>query len=277
MKIDSHHHLWKYSADEYPWMGEGMEVLRKDYWTDDLRAIAADNQVDGFITVQARQSILETQTLLDLTQQEPLIRGVVGWVDFASEQCEEQLEQFGSHPRLKGLRHVVHDEPDDQFILGTAFNRGIKMMAGRGLVYDILIFAKHLTPSIRFAEMHSNIPMVVDHIAKPTIRSTKIDQQWQTEIRQLASLSHVACKFSGVATEVRDDSWNIETIRPYWETVLECFGPKRLMFGSDWPVCLLRTEYTRWMETVIELVSTLSSDEQADIMGRTAQRIYHLE
>ena len=152
MLIDSHHHLWRYSADQYPWISDDMAVLRQDFWSAELQGIAEENGVEGFVTVQARQSLEETQALLDLSGTQPLIRGVVGWVDFASSEVGDQLDRFAAHAKLKGLRHVVQDEPDDRFILGKDFNRGIRALAGRDLVYDVLIFARQLGPSIEFRE-----------------------------------------------------------------------------------------------------------------------------
>ncbi|WP_182867699.1 amidohydrolase family protein [Rhodopirellula sp. JC639] len=277
MLIDSHHHLWKYFAQQYPWISDQMSVLRHDFWTDELKTLADENGIDGFVSVQARQSLEETETLLALAESEPLIKGVVGWVDFASDQITAQLDRFADQGKLKGLRHVVQDEPDDRFILGADFNRGIRELAGRDLVYDVLIFARQLEPSIEFVRTHDDIPMVLDHIAKPTIKDGRVDAQWESQIRQIAALPNLACKFSGVVTEVVDSCWDIETVRPYWDIVLDAFGPSRLMYGSDWPVCLLRTHYDHWLETVRSLAGELSSDEQEQFFGGTAKRIYHLE
>ncbi len=277
MVIDSHHHLWKYSPEQYGWISEQMSVLRRDFWSDELAEISRENGVDGFVSVQARQSIEETQTLLKLAEEQPLIKGVVGWVDFRLPRVAEQLDAFSDAPKLKGLRHVVQDEPDDRFILGDAFNAGIVQLAGRGLVYDVLIFAKQLAASIEFVRAHEDIPMVLDHIAKPQIGSGGVDPRWESEIRQLAECDHIACKFSGVATEVTASTWDIELIRPYWDVVLDAFTPSRLMYGSDWPVCLLKTEYSRWIETVKTLAGGLSENEQNQIFGETAKRVYHLE
>ncbi|MCO8123920.1 amidohydrolase family protein [Stieleria sp. TO1_6] len=277
MLIDSHHHLWKYSADQYGWINDDMPALRHDFWADELSQIAGQHSVDGFVTVQARQSLAETESLLTLSETQSLIKGVVGWIDFASDDAAEQLERFATHPRLKGLRHVVQDEPDDQFILGDRFNRGIRLLAGQDLVYDILIYARQLAPAIQFARAHPEIPMILDHIAKPTIRNGAFDPQWANEIRQLAALPNTACKFSGVATEVAADSWDVELIRPYWDVVLESFTPSRLMFGSDWPVCLLKTDYGRWLNAVTNLAGDLSPAEQNEFFAETAKRLYHLE
>jgi L-fuconolactonase len=177
---------------------------------------------------------------------------------------------------LKGIRHVVQDEPDDRFLLGNAFNDGVRELYRCGLVYDLLIFAKQLPAAIEFVDLHPDHSMVLDHIAKPTIRANHFDQTWSDNIRELAKRSNVTCKFSGVATEVRDADWSTETIRPYWDVAVEQFTPSRLMFGSDWPVCLLKTDYDRWLKCVRELASDLSSDEQNAIFAGNAIRAYGL-
>lgn len=277
MLIDSHHHLWKYSADQYGWMNDQMSVLRRDFLAPELRQIAVESGVDGFVSVQARQVIEETQALLDIAGGEPLIRGVIGWVPLADPSVASILDRFADAPLLKGVRHVVQDEPDDRFILGSEFNRGIDQLKGRGLVYDVLIFAKQLPASIEFVDHHPDLPMVLDHIAKPTITSGKFDDQWEQDFRELAKRDNISCKFSGVVTEVRDDSWSLETIRRYWDVALEAFTPRRLMFGSDWPVCLLKTGHSQWVQMVGELASELSDQERADIFANNAIRAYHLD
>lgn len=276
MLIDSHHHLWQYSAADYPWIGESMQVLEQDFLLAELHAIASDSHVDGFVSVQARQSVAETDALLRLADKEPLIRGVVGWFPLADPNVGSLLDQYSGREKLKGVRHVVQDETDDRFILGTDFNRGVAELKGRGLVYDVLVFARQLPASIEFADRHRELELVLDHIAKPTIVAEKFDKEWESNLRELARREHVSCKFSGVATEVRDPTWSINTIRPYWEVALEAFTPKRLMFGSDWPVCLLRTEHRAWLDTVRQLASDLSTGEQADLFANTAINAYHL-
>ncbi len=277
MLIDSHHHLWKYSSEEYGWINDQMSVLKRDFLAPELRQIAAESGVDGFVSVQARQVVEETQALLDIANREPLIRGVVGWVPLADPNVASILDRFADAALLKGVRHVVQDEPDDRFILGADFNRGIEQLKGRGLVYDILIFAKQLPAAIEFVDHHQDLPMVLDHIAKPTISSTKFDEGWERNFRELAKRDNVTCKFSGVVTEVRDDSWSIDTIRRYWDVAFEAFTPQRLMFGSDWPVCLLKTGHTQWVETVRELASELTEQEQADFFANNAIRAYNLD
>lgn len=276
MLIDSHHHLWKYSAAEYGWINDQMSVLRQDFLAAELQQVASESGVDGFVSVQARQIIEETDALLKIAAAEPLIRGVVGWVPLADPNVAGVLDRYTDSDKLKGVRHVVQDEADDRFIMGDDFNRGVSLLKARNLVYDVLIFAKQLPASIEFVDRHPDLPMVLDHIAKPTIASAAFDSFWETNMREIAKRDHLACKFSGVATEVRDDTWTIDTIRPYWDVALEAFSPKRLMFGSDWPVCLLRTGHQQWLSVVQELASELSGDEQADFFANNAARVYQL-
>ena len=246
MLIDSHHHLWKYSAEQYGWINDQMSVLKNDFWSDELNTIASESGVDGFVSVQARQNLAETDALLSLAQDEPLIRGVVGWVPLADDDIESILDRYVANPWLKGFRHVVQDEPDDRFILGKAFNRGIGLLADRGLVYDVLIFAHQLPATIEFVDAHQELPMVLDHIAKPTIHAGRMDASWETNFRELSKRRNLTCKFSGVVTEVRDTEWTIDTLRPYWDVALEAFTPSRLMFGSD----LARLPVTKRTSTV---------------------------
>jgi L-fuconolactonase len=276
MQIDSHHHLWQYNDRDYVWMTDEMEILRRDYLPSDLQTNLERSGIDGSVVVQARQSLDETRWLLSLAADNPRIRGVVGWVPLVEDNVEHALEEFAGDRNLKAVRHVVHDEPDDAYILRDDFNRGIATLSRFGLVYDVLIFASHLDNTLRFVDRHAGQPFVVDHIAKPTITEKQFDQGWADRIRELARRENVTCKVSGVVTEVRDPQWSIDLIRPYWETVLDAFGPARLMFGTDWPVCLLRLSYEQWVSTVSDLIHDLSADEQDSIMGGTAVRVYGL-
>ena len=276
MLIDSHHHLWQYTSEQYAWISDEMSVLRRDFLEAELRQVARQSGVDGFVSVQARQSLEESDALLAMANHEPLIRGVVGWVPLIDPNVEAILDRYADQSVWKGVRHVVQDEPEDDFILGADFNRGVEQLAGRGLVYDILIFARQLPASIQFADRHPGLPMVLDHIAKPRIQASGFDVDWEKNLRELAKREHVSCKFSGVVTEVLDPSWSIHTIRRYWEVALESFTPKRLMFGSDWPVCLLRTGHVQWVETARELARELSPSEQDDLFANNAIRVYNL-
>ena len=277
MLIDSHHHLWQYSPAQYGWINDDMSVLKHDFLAPELQQIASVANVDGFVSVQARQTVEETETLLKIAAGLPLIKGVVGWVPLADENVGKVLDQFTDAALLKGVRHVVQDEPDDRFILGNDFNRGVALLKDRDLVYDILIFARQLPATIEFVDRHPDQPMVLDHIAKPTIRAADYDSQWEKHFRELARRDHITCKFSGVVTEVRDDTWTLQTVKPYWEVALEAFTPKRLMFGSDWPVCLLRTGHKQWLDAAKQLASELSPAEQADFFADTAIRAYNLQ
>jgi L-fuconolactonase len=283
MLIDSHHHLWAYSPAEYPWISDAMPMLRRDFLSTELDDIAQQSAVDGFVTVQARQSIVETNTLIDIARQNRRILGVVGWVPLADPSVADHLVALADSPVLKGVRHVVQDEPDDRFLLGADFNAGVARLSDFGLVYDILIYARQLPAAIEFADRHPKISMVLDHIAKPTIDPQSFDLAWEQGFRELAKRPHVACKFSGVATEIRSSNpsgaaaqWSIDDIHRYWDVALEAFTPSRLMFGSDWPVCLLRTSHNRWLETVRELAASLSPVEQTQLFSKTAIDTYHL-
>jgi len=276
MKIDSHHHLWAINDTDYVWMSEAHAVIRRDFLSADLDAVLGESGIDGCVAVQARQMVEETDFLLGVADANPRIRGVVGWVPLCANGGEPFLEKYAAHPKLRGVRHVVHDEPDDDFILRPDFNQGIRNLAKYGLLYDILIFWKHLPQTIRFVDMHPEQAFVVDHIAKPRIARAAFDNEWATCIRELAKRGHVSCKISGMITEVRDAEWDIDLLRPYFDTILEAFGPQRVMFGSDWPVCLLRGTYSDWVRAVKELSSSLSPDEQAALWGGNAARIYQL-
>ena len=254
-----------------------MNILKQDFGTQELRKLAEVSGVHGFVSVQARQSLEETDALLQMGIQEPLIKGVVGWVSLCSPDVGEVLDRYSDSNLLKGVRHVVQDEPDDEFLLREDFNRGISELRERDLVYDILIYGRQLPAAIQFADLHSDQSMILDHIAKPTIRQDSFDEQWRRDFAKIAERENLTCKFSGVVTEIRDQSWDIHSARPYWETALEAFTPKRLMFGSDWPVCLLKTEHRGWLQIVKELASELSDSEQEDFFFNNAIKAYQLD
>ncbi|MCH7225865.1 amidohydrolase family protein [Haloferula sp. A504] len=274
MKIDSHHHLWAINDTDYPWIDEEKSVIRRDFLAGDAARNFKSSGIGGSVVVQARQIVEETEWLLGLAEANDWMRGVVGWVPLLEDAGEPFLERFAPHPKLCGVRHVVHDEPDDDFILREDFNEGIRRLMNYGLVYDILIFEKHLPQTIEFVDRHPEQIFVVDHIAKPVVRRDAFDEAWAKNTRELARRENVSCKVSGMVTEVRDAEWDVDLLRPYFETVLEAFGAGRLMFGSDWPVCLLRSEYGQWVECVTELVAGLSEEEKAAIWGGNAVRIY---
>lgn len=274
MILDSHHHLWRYDPARLPWIGDGMPALKRDYAAADLEAAIAGTGVERTLLVHAQQNVEETDWMLAVARAHPRIAGVVGWVPLADPGVEATLARLAADPHLRGVRHIVHDEPDERFILRDDFNRGVARLRGFGLVYDVLIFAAHLPHAIAFVDRHPDQPFVVDHVAKPTIRASAFDRAWADGLRELARRPHVSCKLSGMVTEVRDPGWSPGLLQPYLDVALEAFGPSRLMFGTDWPVCRLKCEYAEWVEAVRAFVAPLSAGEQAAILGGTAQRVY---
>jgi len=274
MKIDAHHHFWRYNTRDYGWISDEMAVLRRDFLPSDLKPELDRAGIDRVVSVQARQCVEETEWLLSLAGENDFIAGVVGWLPIASPEFPALLERFAANPKLRALRHVVQDEPDDRFILGDAFNRGVDRILPTGLAYDILIFERHLPYAIEFVRRHAPEQVfVLDHIAKPKIAAGEL-RPWADELRKLAAFPNVFCKLSGLVTEADIHAWTPEQLRPYMETVLEAFGPDRVMFGSDWPVCTCAATYSRWRGVVGDFIAGLSEHEQASIMGGTALKAY---
>jgi L-fuconolactonase len=273
--IDAHHHLWSYSAEEFGWISDEMSLLRKDFLPRDLRQAMQAASVDGAVAVQARQSVVETDWLLGLAEKDEAMLGVVGFLPMQEDGFAELLGRYEGRGKLKGLRHVVQDEPDDNFILGAAFNRGVRAMQGTGLVYDILIHERHLPQAATFVGMHPEQAFVVDHLAKPRIRAGELEP-WRANLRQLAAAGDVSCKLSGMVTEADWERWTLEDLRPYLDAALKAFGAERLMAGSDWPVCLLASGYERWWEALRTWAAPLREAEREAIFGGTAKRVYRL-
>jgi len=273
--IDSHHHFWNYNPKDYGWISDSMSVLRRDFGPDDLRNEIAGVGVDGVISVQARQTIDETRWLLDLAAKNDFIRGVVGWVPLVDDPAGAWLEKFAKNPKFRSVRHVIQDEPDQHFILRDDFNRGVRLLKRFNLRYDILVFERHLPNTIEFVDEHPNQVFILDHIAKPQIRAG-IVEPWRQNLCTLARRANVYCKLSGVVTEADWKAWTPQRLRPYFDAALQAFGPRRLMFGSDWPVCLVASDYARWVRTVREWAAPLSQSEQDRIFGGTAIEAYGL-
>jgi L-fuconolactonase len=273
--IDAHHHLWRYQLEEYPWMGDGMEMLRRNYLSAELEEVARAAGVTGTIVVQARQTMQETEWLSNLAARSDLIRGVVGWAPLANPDVGKELERLSVLPKMKGMRHVLHDEPDPFYMLRDDFNRGIGLLKHYGLRYDLLVFESHLPQTIEFVDRHPNQIFIVDHIAKPRIRDRALSP-WKEELRELAHRSNVYCKVSGMVTEAKWDSWTAEELTPYFETVFEAFTPRRTMFGSDWPVITLASTYCAWVELVKRIICSFSSEEQERVLAGTAVEAYEL-
>lgn len=275
MRIDSHQHFWHYNSEDYPWMAGERGALKVDYLPPDLQPLMTATGMQGTVAVQARQVALETEYLLGLAEQYDFIRGVVGWLNIRADEFEAQLERFASRPRLAGIRHIVHDEADDRFMLGGNFLHGMAKLEGFGLTYDLLLYPRHLPVAIDVVKRFPNQRFVLDHIAKPFIKDGIIEP-WASEIRQLAGFDNVWCKVSGMVTEAAWGTWTQDDFRPYLDVVFDCFGAERLMFGSDWPVCTLSGSYSEVVGIVENAIAALSADEQAAIMGGNASEFYRL-
>lgn len=277
MRIDSHQHFWRYAPAEYGWIDESMQSIRRDFLPVDLAPTLAAAGFEGTVAVQARQSLIETDWLLDLAADSPLIKGVVGWVPLARQGSSigALLDRYSARPRFRGVRHVLQSEPQG-FLADPAFNAALREVTSRALTYDLLVFAHQLPAVLAWSGRHPSLRIVVDHIAKPVVQGPP-SRHWRAQLIELARREQVYCKFSGVVTEVPGWQWTPELLRPYFDVVLEAFGPRRLMFGSDWPVCLVATEYARWIEFVQHCIAPLSAAEQAAIMGGTATDFYRLQ
>ena len=275
-RIDAHHHLWRYSPQEYGWLDENMATLRRNFLPKDLERVLASSGVDGAIAVQARQTLDETRWLLQLADECAAIRGVVGWAPIAGEDFPGVMEEFEDRLKLKGLRHIIQGEKDENYILREDFNSGIRAMLGSGLVYDILIYERHLPQTIEFVDEHPEQVFVLDHVAKPLIREGLVEP-WATRIRELARRENVWCKVSGMVTEADWAAWTPESLRPFLDVVVDAFGVRRLMAGSDWPVCLVACEYSRWFEVLREYFAGFSEGEKDAVFGGTAIEVYGLE
>lgn len=277
MTIDSHHHFWRYAPAEYGWIGEGMEILRRDYGPADLKPQIDAAGIDGVISVQARTSLAENDALLAQAQAHDWILGVVGWVDLTRPDAGETLGRYVGEKKFVGVREVLQGMADDDYCLRDDFNRGVGLLHDFGLVYDILIYHRQLGNAVLLADRHPSQVFVLDHLAKPAVRTPEPDPIWAANLRALGQREHVYCKLSGLITEVAAGvEWTPALLRPYFETALEAFGPERLLFGSDWPVCRLRGEYRRWKETVDGFIAALSEAERAAILGGNARKAYGL-
>ena len=252
-----------------------MAALRRDFLPADLVDELTQAKIDGAIAVQARQTLEETQWLLELAQTCPQIRGVVGWAPIASPTFEASLNQLATQPKLVGLRHVVQAEPAG-FLDAPDFNRGIRALRQTSLIYDILIFERQLEEATLFVDRHPQQAFVLDHIAKPKIAAGELEP-WRTCINELSKRPNVACKLSGMVTEDAWSTWSLESLRPYLDAVVESFGPDRLLAGSDWPVCLVATTYTRWWQTLRDYFAKFSPNDRTKIFGANATRIYNLK
>jgi L-fuconolactonase len=272
MRLDAHQHFWSYDVAQYPWIPPG-SPLHRSWLPADLAALQRPLGFDGSIAVQARQVIEESDWLLGLADQHETVKGVIGWVDLRSDRVEADLERLAQHSKFVGVRHVVQEEPDADFMLGREFQRGISKLAAYGLTYDILIYPKQLEAAIRLADNFPAQPFVLDHIAKPAIKAGTIEP-WATQLRRLAQQPNVHCKVSGMLTEADHQAWSPGQFRPYLDVVFEAFGPSRLMYGSDWPVCLFAGSYEQAYRLVDDYTRGLTDHERAGLFGGNAAAFY---
>ena len=256
-------------------MADGMEILRRDYLLDDLETVTVEAGVAGTIVVETERTIEETEWLCGVAATSDLIQGVVGWAPLTSPTILSELDTLAALPKMRAMRHPIHDEPDDQFILRDDFNRGISALKEYDLRYDILVFEKHLPQTIEFVDRHPNQVFILDHIAKPRIRD-RVLSPWEENIRHLAKRPNVYCKISGMVTEDNWKTWSYDSLYPYIETVIDAFTPQRLMFGSDWPVVNLACSYVGWLSKVLTVIGQLSTTERQRILGGTAVEAYDL-
>lgn len=275
MKIDAHQHFWQYEPIRDAWINDNMQVIRRDFGPDDLLPALQASGIEGCVAVQADQSETETDFLLDLAQQHAAIKGVVGWVDLRAENLVQRLEYYAQFSAIKGFRHIVQAETDELFMLRTEFSEGIRALQGFGFTYDILIYPHQLRSARELVARFANQPFVLDHLAKPYIKQGLIDK-WKQDLQALARHDNVLCKVSGMVTEADWEYWTRDDLRPYLDAAFEAFGPDRLMFGSDWPVCLVAASYEQWVEVLEEYLSEFSDSEKAKFWGENARRFYRL-
>ncbi len=275
MKIDAHQHFWKYDAVEYDWIDDDMKSIRRNYLPPDLKPELNATNIDVSISVQARQTLAETEWLLSLAETFPFIAAVTGWVPLIDPKLHQLLDRLAAHKKLRAVRHVLQAEKDERYMLRPDFQRGIRILSHYNLVYEILIYSRQLPQTIEFVDAHPNQRFVLDHIAKPPIKAGQMEP-WATALKNLAKRPNIVCKVSGLVTEAVYNNWTKAQIIPYLDVTLEAFGPRRLMFGSDWPVCLVATTYRNWHSLVQEWASKLSASEQDRLFGLTAVEAYRL-
>ncbi len=272
MILDAHQHFWIYEPASYPWISNEMAPLRRDYLPPDLEHAARPHGVEGSVAVQARQSLEESRFLLGLADQSPFVRGVVGWVDLQGDDLAHHLRELSAHEKFLGVRHVVQDEPDERFMLRPQFLAGLGALREFDLTYDLLIFPQHLPIAIDVVGRFPEQPFVLDHLAKPVIRRHLL-APWKDHLRELARHPHVYCKLSGLVTEA-GPAWQRSDFRPYLDAAVEAFGEDRLMFGSDWPVCLLASDYAQVHELIHDYIGDWPAEARRKVWGENARRFY---
>jgi L-fuconolactonase len=275
MKLDAHQHFWHFDPVRDAWITEGsMSAIRRDFLPGDLAPVLQKNGIDGCIAVQADQSEMETHFLLELAAQYDFVKAVVGWVDLKGDNLSERLDYFSLFPKLKGFRHILQGEKPE-FMLDSRFTEGVRLLGKKGYTYDILIFPKHLKAVKTFLQKFENQPFVIDHLAKPYIKKGLI-REWAKNIKAIAKHQNVSCKISGMVTETDWKNWREVDFIPYLDVIFEAFGTDRIMYGSDWPVCLVAASYEKQLSIVQNYVSKLSDTEGGKIMGENAALFYKI-
>lgn len=274
-RIDSHQHFWQYNPAEHTWMTAAMNELKRNFMPVDLAPLLSQINFDECIAVQARQSLEETNWLLKLAAEHDFIKGVVGWVDLRSPDIHETLLGYSNQDKLVGVRHVLHDEPDDHFMLQPAFQNGIAALQEFNLTYDLLLFPKHIPIAMQLVEKFPDQPFVVDHIAKPLIYKKAL-YPWKEDMKELAKYPNVYCKLSGMVTEAKWNDWKEDDFKQYLDIVTDLFGTNRIMIGSDWPVCTLSGNYSATMNIVIKYANQFSKQISDAILGGTCSNFYKI-
>jgi L-fuconolactonase len=275
MVIDAHQHFWSYDPKTHQWIDDSMAVIRKDFLPSELEKVLGKNKIDGCITVQAEQTTAETVKLLEYAEIHDYIKGVVGWIDLQSNSIDDQLAKMNSYSLLKGFRHIVQGETDPHFLQREVFVNGISKLNKYGYTYDILIFPHQLDSTFEFVKCFPNQLFVIDHIAKPYIKEVRIND-WAKKIKDIAQCENVYCKLSGMITEADFQNWSADQITPYMDIVINSFGIDRVMFGSDWPVCLVAGNYAQVKSLVINYLEPFSEEEKNAVMGANAIEFYSL-
>ena len=273
--IDAHQHFWHYDPTKHTWMNADMGVIKKDFLPTDLAPLLKNCALNGCIAVQANQAEIENDFLLSLANKHDIIKGIVGWIDLQAENVEERLDYYTQFPKIKGFRHVIHDEADIDFMLRPAFLNGISLLEKYGYTYDILIFPEHLPNTLKLVQTFPNQSFVIDHIAKPSIK-TGNTEGWQKALKTVAAYENVSCKISGMVTEADWKQWQKADFTPYISDVVDLFGIDRIMYGSDWPVCTLAASYKKQYSIVKDYFSTFSATEQQKVFGANAVQFYNL-
>lgn len=273
MIVDSHQHFWKYDAAQHSWISDEMAAIRRDFLPEEFAAECDANGVDASVAVQVDQTEEETLFLLDLAERHSRIAGVVGWIELRSPQIGERLQFFSRFSKLRGFRHIAQSELDDRFLVNREFTRGIAQLREFGLTYDILIYPRQLPAARQLIEKFPEQPFAIDHLAKPEIRTRRM-AEWAAHMKSIGRDSKTFCKVSGMVTEADWHGWRPEDFKPYLDVVFDAFGPERLMFGSDWPVCLLAASYSQVKRIIEDYVKGATPADKAKIFGGNAMRFY---